>query len=73
MKLTKSQLKQIIKEELESNVNEDMDSSYTELREAKEILLDVLRYLRGEENYDAASALDRAIQELEAAMSHVRS
>ena len=72
MKLTKSQLKQIIKEELESNVNEDMGSSYMELREAKEILLDVLSYLRGEENYNAVSALDRAIQELEAAMSHIR-
>ena len=72
MKLTKSQLKQIIKEELNSNINEDLGSSYMQLRETKEVLLDVLSYLRKEEKHDASLALDRAIQELESAMSHMR-
>jgi regulator of PEP synthase PpsR (kinase-PPPase family) len=74
MKLTKSQLKKIIKEELESlpTVSEDAGSRFEELREVKEIMAQARDVFAREENWDAAMAMDRSLKELSAAMSHIR-
>jgi hypothetical protein len=75
VKLTKSQIKQMIREALESPptpTSEDTGSRFEELIKVKEIMSEALKFFQSEENRHAVRAMTQSLEALSAAMSHMR-
>ena len=67
MKLTKTKLKQIIKETMEEAAADG--ARLEELKESKRVLLDNMQAARNAEQYDIASSLEKSVMALEEAIS----
>jgi len=72
MKLTKTKLKQIIKETLQEDGMSGAEMSANSLNDAKLILFDEMKAARESEQYDVARHLEEAVGALQKALSIIK-
>jgi len=72
MKLTKTKLKQIIKETLQEDGMSGAEMSANSLNDAKLILFDEMKVARESEQYDIARHLEEAVGALQKALSIIK-